>query len=73
MLVTRAVSSTLFMKLGQNAKAALRMGAIRRIGTASYQHLEKQGAARALSVLTADLDTIVVFFVSLPNLACTAR
>ncbi|WP_250517853.1 cyclic peptide export ABC transporter [Caballeronia sp. INDeC2] len=68
-LVTRAVSSTLFMKLGQNAKATLRMGTIRRIGAASFQHLEKQGAARALSVLTADLDSIVVFFVSLPNLA----
>ncbi|HXZ07324.1 MAG TPA: cyclic peptide export ABC transporter [Paraburkholderia sp.] len=68
-LVTRAVSSTLFMRLGQSAKATLRMGTIRRIGDASFQHLEKQGASRALSVLTDDLDTIVVFFVSLPNLA----
>ncbi|WP_144158105.1 cyclic peptide export ABC transporter [Paraburkholderia sp. BCC1885] len=68
-LVTRAVSSTLFMRLGQSAKATLRMGTIRRIGDASYQNLERQGSSRALSVLTDDLDTIVVFFVSLPNLA----
>ncbi|MFT4063671.1 cyclic peptide export ABC transporter [Paraburkholderia sp.] len=68
-LITRAVSSTLFMRLGQNAKATLRMDVIRRIGDASYQSLERQGASRALSVLTDDLDTIVVFFVSLPNLA----
>jgi putative pyoverdin transport system ATP-binding/permease protein len=68
-LVTRAVSSTLFMRLGQSAKATLRMSTIRRIGDASFQQLEKQGASRALSVLTDDLDTIVVFFVSLPNLA----
>ncbi|WP_109478880.1 cyclic peptide export ABC transporter [Paraburkholderia sp. C35] len=68
-LVTRALSSTLFMRLGQSAKATLRMDTIRRIGDASYQNLEKQGASRALSVLTDDLDTIVVFFVSLPQLA----
>ncbi|MFM0502684.1 cyclic peptide export ABC transporter [Paraburkholderia caffeinilytica] len=68
-LITRALSSTLFMQLGQRAKATLRMDTLRRIGDASYQNLEKQGASRALSVLTDDLDTIVVFFVSLPNLA----
>jgi putative ATP-binding cassette transporter len=68
-LVTRALSSTLFMRLGQSAKATLRMSTIRRIGDASYQNLEKQGSSRALSVLTNDLDTIVVFFVSMPNLA----
>ncbi|MEQ5838798.1 cyclic peptide export ABC transporter [Paraburkholderia acidicola] len=68
-LLTRAVSSTLFMRLGQSAKATLRMGTIRRIGEASYQNLERQGASRALSVLTNDLDTIVIFFVSLPTLA----
>lgn len=68
-LVTRSVSSTLFMRLGQSAKATLRMGTIRRIGDASYQNIERQGSSRALSVLTDDLDTIVVFFVSLPNLA----
>lgn len=68
-LITRAISSTLFMRLGQSAKATLRMDIIRRIGDAPYQQLEKQGGARALSILTDDLDTIVVFFVSLPNLA----
>ncbi|MGS0897328.1 cyclic peptide export ABC transporter [Burkholderia stagnalis] len=68
-LITRAVSSTLFMRLGQSAKATLRMSTIRRIGDAPYQLLERHGAARALSVLTDDLDTIVVFFVSLPTLA----
>jgi putative ATP-binding cassette transporter len=68
-LSTRTLSQTLFMQLGQRAKASLRMRTIRRIAEASYQHLEKQGASKALTVLTQDLDTIVVFFVSLPALA----
>lgn len=65
----RTLAQSLFMWLGQKAKATLRMRTIRRIGEASYPHLEKQGAARSLAVLTQDLDTIVVFFVSLPSLA----
>lgn len=65
----RTLAQSLFMWLGQKAKATLRMRTIRRIGDASYPHLEKQGAARSLAVLTQDLDTIVVFFVSLPALA----
>ncbi|MFM0736316.1 cyclic peptide export ABC transporter [Paraburkholderia xenovorans] len=68
-LVTRTLSQTLFMYLGQRAKATLRMRTIERIGAASYQHLEKQGASKPLAVLTQDLDSIVVFFVNLPVLA----
>ncbi|GLU34913.1 cyclic peptide export ABC transporter [Trinickia caryophylli] len=68
-LAMRTLAQSLFMWLGQKAKATLRMRTIRRIGEASYPHLEKQGAAKSLAVLTQDLDTIVVFFVSLPALA----
>ncbi|MGH8782247.1 cyclic peptide export ABC transporter [Paraburkholderia sp.] len=68
-LATRTLSQTLFMRLGQQAKATLRMRTIHRIGDASFPHLEKQGAARSLAVLTQDLDTIVVFFLSMPSLA----
>lgn len=68
-LAMRTLAQSLFMWLGQKAKATLRMRTIRRIGDASYPHLEKQGAAKSLAVLTQDLDTIVVFFVSLPALA----
>ena len=57
-LLTRTLSQTLFMYLGQRAKASLRMRTIRRIGEASYRHLEQQGAARSISVLTGDLDQI---------------
>jgi putative ATP-binding cassette transporter len=57
------------MYLGQRTKATLRMRTIRRIAGASYAHLEQCGAARPLGVLTQDLDTIVVFFVSLPSIA----
>lgn len=68
-LVTRTVSQTLFMDLGQRAKASLRMQTIRRLGDASFRHLEQQGAARSLAVLTQDLDTIVMLFVRMPALA----
>ncbi|MDR6474421.1 putative ATP-binding cassette transporter [Burkholderia sp. OAS925] len=68
-LAMRALAQSLFMWLGQQAKATLRMRTIRRIGDAAFAHLEKQGAAKSLAVLTQDLDTIVVFFVSLPSLA----
>lgn len=68
-LLTRTLSQTLFMSLGQRTKAMLRMHTIHRIGAASYAHLEKQGGSKPLAVLTQDLDTIVVFFVSLPALA----
>ncbi|MFK0375155.1 cyclic peptide export ABC transporter [Pandoraea sp. NPDC090278] len=68
-LVTRALSQTLFMSLGQRAKATLRMQVVRRIGAAPYASLERHGIARAIAVLTQDLDTIVVLFVSLPVLA----
>jgi putative ATP-binding cassette transporter len=68
-LLTRALSQTLFMYLGQRAKARLRMQTIEHIGTAAYPHLERQGGSSALTVLTQDLDTIVVFFIGLPTLA----
>ncbi|MGS0891586.1 cyclic peptide export ABC transporter [Burkholderia stagnalis] len=68
-LAARAVSQMLFMSLGQRAKAMLRMRTIRRIGDASYPDLEQLGSAKSLSVLTQDLDTIVVFFVNLPTIA----
>ncbi|MGF6768195.1 putative ATP-binding cassette transporter [Paraburkholderia sp. GAS199] len=68
-LVTRVLSQTLFMHLGQRTKATLRMQTIRRIASAAYPHLEKCGAARALGVLTQDLDSVVVFFISLPSIA----
>lgn len=68
-LITRTLSQTLFIYLGQRAKATLRMYSIRRIGVASYRKLERQGGAKALAVLTQDLDTIVVLFISLSTLA----
>ncbi|CAB3771803.1 cyclic peptide export ABC transporter [Paraburkholderia humisilvae] len=68
-LASRTLAQSLFMWLGQKAKATLRMRTIRRIGDAAFAHLEKQGAAKSLAVLTQDLDTIVVFFVGLPALA----
>ncbi|MFM0502680.1 cyclic peptide export ABC transporter [Paraburkholderia caffeinilytica] len=68
-LVTRTLSQTIFVRLGQSTKAALRMKTIRSVTDASYQSLERQGAAKALTVLTQDLDTIVVFFLNLPALA----
>ncbi|NIE62621.1 cyclic peptide export ABC transporter [Burkholderia sp. Ax-1719] len=68
-LVTRTLSQTLFMSLGQRAKANLRMQTIRRLGDASFRHLEQQGASRSLAVLTQDLDAIVMLFVRMPALA----
>ncbi|QKJ85040.1 putative ATP-binding cassette transporter [Paramixta manurensis] len=68
MLSTRMIAETLFMTLGQRAKATLRNEVVERISEASYPALEKIGMSRAISVLTQDLDTIVVFFVNLPNL-----
>lgn len=67
-LVTRVASQTLFMYLGQRAKARLRMQTIGRIAGASYRDLEQCGAARAMGALTQDLDSIVVFFISLPSI-----
>ncbi len=61
------------MYLGQRTKATLRMQTVRRIASASYPHLEQCGAARPLGVLTQDLDTIVVFFISLPSIAIARR
>ncbi|WP_175755167.1 cyclic peptide export ABC transporter [Burkholderia cepacia] len=68
-LVTRIGSQALFMYLGQRVKAQLRMQTIGRITAASFRDLERCGAARAVGALTQDLDSIVVFFVSLPSIA----
>jgi putative pyoverdin transport system ATP-binding/permease protein len=67
-LITRTASQTLFMSLGQNAKASLRMKTINRISAAPFAYVERQGSARSLGVLTQDLDAIVVLFVGLPGL-----
>ncbi|MFM0071819.1 cyclic peptide export ABC transporter [Paraburkholderia sediminicola] len=66
-LITRTASQTLFMSLGQNAKASLRMKTINRIAAAPFAYVERQGSARSLGVLTQDLDAIVVLFVGLPG------
>lgn len=68
-LLARTLGQTFFVRLGQQAKATLRLQIIDRITNTSYPQLERHGAARAMAVLTQDLDTVVMFFVSLPNLA----
>ena len=68
MLATRVVSQTTFMYLGQKVKARLRNELTQRVSDARWLQLEQTGMAKTLSVLTQDLDTLVVFFVSLPNL-----
>ncbi|KAF1030635.1 MAG: ABC transporter ATP-binding/permease protein YojI [Pseudomonas sp.] len=67
-LLLRLLSQTLFMYLGQRAKATVRLRAIRHMADASYVHLERYGAGRPLAILTGDLDTLVVFFINLPTL-----
>jgi len=68
MLITRTLSQYLFMSMGQQAKATLRLRTVRRIADASFSALEQQGREKSLAVLTQDLDQIVVFFVTLPGL-----
>ncbi len=68
MLTTRVLSQTTFMFLGQKVKARLRSELVQRISNTPWLNMEKTGMARTLSVFTQDLDTLVVFFVSLPNL-----
>lgn len=68
MLATRVVSQTTFMALGQKVKARLRSELVQDVSETRWLLLEKAGMARTLSVLTQDLDTLVVFFVNLPNL-----
>lgn len=67
-LLLRLLSQTLFMYLGQRAKANVRLRAIKHMADASYPHLERYGAGRPLAILTGDLDTLVVFFINLPTL-----
>ncbi len=68
MLATRIVSQTTFMFLGQKVKAHLRGELTRHVSETRWLSLERAGMAKTVSVLTQDLDTLVVFFVSLPNL-----
>ncbi|ELQ9307640.1 cyclic peptide export ABC transporter [Serratia marcescens] len=68
MLAARVVSQTTFMALGQKVKARLRSELVQDVSETRWLLLEKAGMARTLSVLTQDLDTLVVFFVNLPNL-----
>jgi len=68
MLSTRVLAETLFMWLGQKVKAILRKQVINHVSETAWSRLEKTGMSKAVSILTQDLDTLVVFFVSLPNL-----
>ncbi|MFK3706246.1 cyclic peptide export ABC transporter [Klebsiella sp. NPDC088457] len=68
MLATRVISQTTFMYLGQKVKARLRGELTRHVSETRWLALERAGMAKTVSVLTQDLDTLVVFFVSLPNL-----
>ncbi|WP_080635426.1 cyclic peptide export ABC transporter [Pseudomonas asplenii] len=67
-LALRLLSQTLFMYLGQRAKASVRLRTIGHIANASYAHLERHGGGRPLAVLTGDLDTLVVLFINLPTI-----
>ena len=68
-LLLRLLSQTLFMYLGQRAKASVRLRTIRHIANASYAHLERFGGGRPLAILTGDLDTLVVLFINHANAA----
>ncbi|WP_336708922.1 MULTISPECIES: cyclic peptide export ABC transporter [unclassified Cedecea] len=68
MLGTRVLAETLFMWLGQKVKATLRKDVVDHVSETAWAQLEKTGMAKAVSILTQDLDTLVVFFVSLPGL-----
>ena len=68
MLATRVISQTTFMFLGQKVKARLRGELTRHVSETRWLPLENAGMAKTVSVMTQDLDTLVVFFVSLPNL-----
>jgi putative ATP-binding cassette transporter len=67
-LLSRMLSQTVFMRLGQRVKADLRVLVTRRIADAPYRHIEQQGSGKGLAVLTADLDAVVMLFVGLPSL-----
>ncbi|MFJ5159896.1 cyclic peptide export ABC transporter [Pantoea sp. NPDC088449] len=67
MLGTRTLSQSLFMAMGQRSKAELRRQLVQQVADAGYANLEKHGMPRALSILTQDLDQVVVFFISLPG------
>ena len=67
MLGTRTLSQSLFMAMGQRCKAELRRKLVQQVADAGYAQLERHGMPRALSILTQDLDQVVVFFIALPS------
>jgi len=67
-LTMRSLSQTMFMRMGQRAKAQLRERLTARIAEASFRHLEARGPAKGTGILTQDLDAIVLLFIGLPNL-----
>ena len=67
MLGTRTLSQSLFMSMGQRSKAELRRMLVQQVADAGYANLELHGMPRALSILTQDLDQVVVFFIALPS------
>ena len=67
-LVLRSLSQTMFMRMGQQAKAQLRQRLTRQITQASFRQLEARGPAKGTSILGQDLDAIVLLFIGLPNL-----
>ncbi|AYR24493.1 cyclic peptide export ABC transporter [Herbaspirillum rubrisubalbicans] len=67
-LLLRSLSQTMFMRMGQQAKAQLRQRLTRQITQASFRQLEARGPAKGTSILAQDLDAIVLLFIGLPNL-----
>jgi putative ATP-binding cassette transporter len=66
-LVTRWASETLFAHLSQRTLASMRLHVSRLMLDAPYRHIESQGSARLLAVLTDDVRTVSDFFVALPS------
>ncbi|WP_437656307.1 cyclic peptide export ABC transporter [Sorangium sp. So ce1182] len=67
-LLTRWVSQSLCVRLSQVALAQMRSHVSRQVTGAPYRHLELQGSARVLAILTEDIATLSQFFVSVPSL-----
>lgn len=61
-------SQSLFVRLSQATLARMRVHISELMLTAPYRHIEKQGSARLLAVLTSDVQTVSDFYVALPNL-----
>ncbi|WP_437905369.1 cyclic peptide export ABC transporter [Sorangium sp. So ce327] len=67
-LAARWISQSLFVHLSQGTLASMRAFVSGKVADAPYRHLEVQGSARILAVLTEDIGTVSQFFVTLPNL-----